>query len=120
MLRERLVASIKSRSTITIFETPSSARFLRISFPSAPAPMTSTLAERSFSWSHHPMSRKRLKRSSAAVEPLFIVNLQLFRAEDGECPRLLLLPRRESAHPAPGVRNSCDGTCNSAERRQDR
>src|SRR5581483_315929 len=68
MLRERLEASMESRSTTTILAKPSKARFFKISLPSAPAPITSTCAERSFSWFHQPMRRKRLKRSSFCTE----------------------------------------------------
>src|SRR6516225_1516449 len=48
--------------------TPSSARFLMISLPRAPAPITRTRARRSRAWSHQPMRRKRWNRSSCAAE----------------------------------------------------
>src|SRR5947209_7497726 len=54
-------------SAISTLPTPSSARFLTISLPSAPAPTTSTLAAASFFWSHQPIRRNRWKRSSSSA-----------------------------------------------------
>src|ERR1044071_5533481 len=99
MLRERLDASMESRSTTTMLGKPSSARFLRISLSSAPAPLNSPRAERTLSWSHQPMRRKRLNRSSftgAVMEPpgdatdLLILLLRGFPAA-GAAYRLFLL-----------------------------
>src|ERR1700733_3946603 len=65
MLRDRFDNSTRSLSTMTTRSKPSSARFLRISLPRAPAPMTATFVARIRSWSHHSSRRNRLKRSSA-------------------------------------------------------
>src|SRR5688572_21072346 len=46
--------------------TPRRARFLRISLPSAPAPMTRILAFLRRDWSHQEMRLKRWKRSFSA------------------------------------------------------
>src|SRR6185503_9437278 len=98
MLRERFEASMESRSTTTMLAKPSSAKFFRISLPSAPAPITSTRAERSFSWFHQPIRLKRLNLSSlAATDPppfgdatdLLIALLRLFPAEGAGCHLLL-------------------------------
>src|SRR5215469_18148027 len=53
-------------SAINTLPIPSSARFLTISLPSAPAPMTSTLAAASFRWSHQLINLNRWNRSSCA------------------------------------------------------
>src|SRR5712675_211969 len=55
---------MRSRSTTTTCVNPSSAAFLRISLPKAPAPITSSRHFAIFSWSHQEISRSRLKRSS--------------------------------------------------------